>query len=122
MPTDGTSIEENILEITTYTSDWECQTWVDDTTNGALGPDFGRYWNVAFTHSMYIGGWWYSASSTRTGNTDIYAVRAQIGSTQYLDLVPAYRKADNAVGFYNLVNNQFLTNAGTGTITAGPNV
>lgn len=122
MPLDGTSIEENIIEVTTYSSADYCQTWVDDQTNDGLGPDAGRYWNMSFTHSMYIGAWWYSATSTRTGNTDVYAVQAKIGSTQYLDLVPCYRKADNAVGLYNLVNGQFLTNAGSGTMTVGPNV
>lgn len=111
-----------VFEVETTTNDFECQTWIDGRTNGLVGPDAGKYWNVSFNHSMYIGAWWYSSSSIRTGVNDIYAVQANIGSTQYLDLVPCYRKADNAVGLYNLVNNQFLTNSGTGTMTVGPNV
>lgn len=115
-------ITSRVIEVETYTSEDYCQTWVDGKTDGDMPPDAGRYWNVSFTHSMYVGGWWYGATQIRTGNTDIYAVQAKIGTTQYLDLVPAYRKADNAVGLYNLVNGRFLTNTGSGTITAGPNV
>ena len=114
------ALADIIVEIETYSSEDYCQTWINGTTNGEMGPDGGRYWSMSFDHSMYIGAWWYSASSLRTGITDIYAVRAQIGSTQYLDLVPAYRKADNVAGLYNLINGEFLTNAGSGTITIGP--
>lgn len=36
-----------------------------------------------------------------------------------LDLVPAMRNSDNEVGFYDLVGNTFLTNAGSGTFSYG---
>ena len=36
--------------------------------------------------------------------------------------IPCYRKADNEVGLYDLVNGVFYTNAGTGTFTKGGNV
>ena len=38
------------------------------------------------------------------------------------DLVPCYRKLDNVAGFYDLVNDNFYTNAGTGEFTAGEDV
>ena len=38
------------------------------------------------------------------------------------DLVPCYRKSDNVIGLYDLVNKQFYTNAGSGTFTKWPNV
>ena len=37
-------------------------------------------------------------------------------------LIPCYRKSDNKPGMYDLVNNQFYTNAGTGEFIVGPNV
>ncbi len=37
-----------------------------------------------------------------------------------LNLVPAKRNSDNVIGMYDTVSGQFLTNAGTGTFTAGP--
>lgn len=38
------------------------------------------------------------------------------------DLVPCYRKADNEIGLYDLVNNVFYTNQGTGSFTKGNNI
>lgn len=38
------------------------------------------------------------------------------------DFVPCYRKADNEIGLYDLVNGVFYTNAGTGSFTKGGNV
>ena len=39
-----------------------------------------------------------------------------------LQLVPCYRKADNAVGLYDLVSGTFFPNSGTGEFLKGPNV
>ena len=38
------------------------------------------------------------------------------------DYVPCYRKSDGVIGLYDLVNNTFYTNAGTGTFTKGADV
>lgn len=38
------------------------------------------------------------------------------------DFVPCYRKADNVIGLYDLVNGVFYTNAGSGTFTKGGDV
>ena len=38
------------------------------------------------------------------------------------DFVPCYRKSDNVIGLYDLVNGVFYTNAGTGTFIVGGNV
>ena len=38
------------------------------------------------------------------------------------DLVPCYRKSDNVIGMYDLVNNQFYTNSWTGTFSKGNDV
>lgn len=37
-------------------------------------------------------------------------------------LIPCYRKADNVIGMYDLVNGVFYTNQGTGTFLKGNNV
>ena len=34
--------------------------------------------------------------------------------------IPCYRKSDNAVGMYEVVNGTFYTRSGSGTLTAGP--
>lgn len=38
------------------------------------------------------------------------------------DYVPCFREADNAIGLYDLVNNVFYTNGGTGTFSKGYNI
>ena len=44
------------------------------------------------------------------------------GTTLIRDYVPCYRKSDNVIWMYDLVNNQFYTNAGTWTLTKWPDV
>lgn len=39
-----------------------------------------------------------------------------------LNLIPARRNSDNVLGMYDTVTGNFLTNQGTGTFTAGPDV
>lgn len=39
-----------------------------------------------------------------------------------IDLVPCYRKSDNEIGMYDIVNGVFYTNQGTGTFTKGNDV
>ena len=36
------------------------------------------------------------------------------------DFIPCYRKSDNVAGLYDLVNNTFYTNQGTGNFIVGP--
>jgi len=42
--------------------------------------------------------------------------------TLKIDLVPCYRKSDNVIGLYDLVNDKFYTNEGTGQFTKGADV
>jgi len=38
------------------------------------------------------------------------------------NFIPCYRKSDNEVGLYDIADNVFYTNQGTGSFTAGPDV
>lgn len=38
------------------------------------------------------------------------------------NFIPCYRKSDNVIGLFDIVNQQFYTNQGTGTFTKGSNV
>ncbi|MBR4855518.1 MAG: hypothetical protein IKU94_02705 [Bacteroidaceae bacterium] len=51
-----------------------------------------------------------------------YGLQAYKNGTLIKDLVPCRRLSDSVVGVYDMVNNQFLTNAGTGAFTAGSDV
>ena len=49
----------------------------------------------------------------------IYYFKIYVNNVLVRNFVPAKRKSDNVLGLYDLVNNAFYTNAGTGTFTAG---
>jgi len=53
------------------------------------------------------------------GTRIFYHKQKRIDGVELLDLVPARRIADGELGFYNLVNDTFLTNSGSGTLTGG---
>ena len=55
-------------------------------------------------------------------NTRIYGYSVQYGDELLQDLIPCYRKIDKVAGMYDVVNDVFYTNAGTGEFTVGPDV
>ena len=52
----------------------------------------------------------------------LYWMTMSQGSTLLRNFVPCYRKSDSKAGLYDLVNNQFYYNQGTGSLYAGPDV
>lgn len=59
--------------------------------------------------------------SSNFGTGKIYYYKQYNNDVLVLDLVPCYRKTDNVLGMYDLVNNVFYTNSGTGTFSYGYN-
>ena len=51
---------------------------------------------------------------------DVYSFKVYQNNTLVLNLIPAKRNSDNAIGMYDTVSNTFFTNAGTGAFVAGP--
>ena len=49
----------------------------------------------------------------------IYSAKILDGSNEIRNFVPCYRKSDNKAGLYDLVNNEFYTNQGTGDFITG---
>lgn len=60
--------------------------------------------------------------SQQTGNILCYGFKAYTGITLALNLIPCYRITDSVIGMYDIVNNVFYTNAGSGTFTKGADV
>lgn len=56
---------------------------------------------------------------TRNCTAKLYELKIYDDSTLIRDFVPCYRKSNNEVGLYDLVNNVFYTNAGTGVFLMG---
>lgn len=55
-------------------------------------------------------------------NAKLYSCKIYDNDTLVRDFIPCYRKSDNVVGLYDLVNNVFYTNAGTGVFSYGGEV
>lgn len=53
------------------------------------------------------------------GNFRIYYCKMYVQDVLVRDFIPCYRNSDNEVGIYDLVNDTFYTNNGTGTFTYG---
>ena len=52
----------------------------------------------------------------------VYSFKAYEYDVLIRDMIPCYRKADHVIGMYDLVNDVFYTNSGTGTFYKGPDV
>ena len=46
----------------------------------------------------------------------------ELEGSRLIDLIPCYRKSDNAVGMYDIVSDTFFTSAGSGIFTKGGDV
>ena len=49
----------------------------------------------------------------------MYNLKITDGTNVIKNFVPCYRKSDNVAGLYDLVNNVFYTNQGTGNFIVG---
>ena len=74
--------------------------------------------------TTYLFGLRYGNAMSWGGHYRIYSYVHKNNSTndELMHLYPCYRKADNVAGMYDIVNNTFLTNAGTGSFILGPDV
>jgi len=77
--------------------------------------------SVVTGKSYYLFGSNYNDTLEGGGSYKIYEVQLKDNSVLVRNFIPCYRKSDNEPGMYDLVNNQFYTNQGTGTFTVGPN-
>ena len=63
-----------------------------------------------------------SINLSQYGKNRIYYFKIYDGNNEIRNFVPCYRKSDNKPGLYDLVNNVFYTNQGTGDFTKGDDV
>lgn len=79
-----------------YTASWYICIWCVHT------PGYSQYWYFC--------------------QEDIYSFKVTQWWTLVRDFIPCYRKSDNVIWLYDLVNDVFYTNAWTGTFTKWPDV
>lgn len=63
-----------------------------------------------------------NAPDTRMWIGNIYSCKIYDNNNLVRDFVPCYRKSDNKIGFYDLVNDTFYVNIGTGEFIKGSDV
>lgn len=71
---------------------------------------------------LYVFGAMHNGGALSTGNTTIYSLKIYDNNILVRDYVPCYRLVDNVSGLYDLVNNQFCVNEGTGEFERGVDV
>ena len=115
-----------------YGSLWGLSTWVDyeleiELVNGSqyfkLNGNSLRTYSFSYSSSdrfpirvfaeTYNGGAWAWSANAKMYYFQLYNTSNQL----VLNLVPCYRKSNNVIWMYDLVNNQFYTNAWTWTFT-----
>lgn len=112
-----------------------------NTNIGNAPLSYGVKCNIYLTNSSFsVSGLDYTDNTTtaQTGTVDVYVFTAHNRSeassrltsavklyrlkTSSVELYPCYRKSDNKPGMYDIVNNGFYVNQGTGEFTVGNNV
>ena len=76
---------------------------------------------IATTSNIYLL-WVGSYQKLNKANARIYYCKIYNNDILIRDFVPCYRKVDNVVGLYDLVNDVFYINTGTGTFLMGVEV
>ena len=111
-------------ETTFGVADTNKHTFVANTANGTCAIDDDvRVLNVGdlsnINKTIYINDLNGNTGPDRKGNVKFYNFNLVSGGDVVMNLVPARRTSDDAVGMYDTVTGAFFTNAGTGDFTAG---
>lgn len=77
---------------------------------------------ISNTRFIYLFALHNNTSAVQHGKVRMYYCKIYKQGILAADLVPCYRKADGVIGMYDLVQEAFRTNAGSGTFTKGGNV
>lgn len=86
------------------------------------GTSYGSSSTSTFSISNPITIFAYNQGSTvDCSSCKIYAFKIYDNSTLVRDFIPVKRNSDGEIGLYDLVNDVFFTNSGTGTFIAGYN-
>lgn len=91
--------------------------WTTDWTSYTVTTSWTPYQS-----SMFIFCWNNGWSAWRHSKCKIKTFKISNSWTLVRDFVPCYRKSDNVIWFYDKVNNQFYTNAWSGSFTKWNNV
>lgn len=103
----------------TIPSTQKATAWLSFTTNHVEGTVDGESFSRDGTMPNLDWKLFRQTYGTYASAAKVFSLKAWQNNVLVLDLVPA-KNASNVLGMYDLVSGQFLTNAGTGSFTAGP--
>lgn len=93
--------------------------WVDDISRDSSDWTFSNYSGIAiFRTALGRANSYYSTPI----KARIYHFKFSQGTDIIADLYPAIRDDDGKVGMYDVINDEFYTNSGTGEFIAGSNI
>lgn len=92
------------------------------TVNGATSSSSTSYNMSTNALSMYLGARNVANARNNALSAKFYRFKLIVNDIPVRDLIPCYRKSDNVIGMYDIINNNFYTNAGTGSFTKGSNL
>lgn len=105
------------------TEDIEYDISMNFKNNGWCTVNSKQLWDISnttlVTQNRSIILFQYQGDNTYKSKYKIYLFQASEGDTLVRDMVPCIRKSDNRPGLYDLVNNVFYINQGTGEFTYG---
>lgn len=78
--------------------------------------------NIETTYPLYIFGVNNYGTVSRLAPAKLYSLEIIQDNTLVRNFIPCYRKADGEIGLYDLVNDVFYTNQGTGTFSKGNDI
>ena len=140
--------ETDGLVFTTYINGggnfaWACQNNTGNWVNTGITADTNKHTFIvdSLNNSVSIDNYSATITSTRTNNSintmllfsyrgngvspsdksylKMYSTKIYDNNVLVRDFIPCYRNSDNVVGMYDVVNNVFYTNQGTGAFTYG---
>ena len=86
-----------------------------------LNVNNGSFDNTS-NKSLYLFSFNNMGSVTANSKSKMYVFKIYNNDILVRNMVPCYRKSDNVKGMYDLIENKFYTNAGTGTFEVGNNI
>lgn len=118
---------------TTWILNHQVSIWTDfeydvKYNNWTFTVSWTQNWTTTYSVWSWLGTWTFcflwAPGNNRYMNAKVYYFKMYQGQNYVLirDFVPCYRKSDNVIWMYDLVNNQFYTNSWTGTFTKWANV
>lgn len=99
-----------------------------DIYNNQLSSSYGKSFTISRENfDCQISYWLFKRNSNNVAlqtnmKMKLYSCQMYYEDTLIRNFIPCYRKSDNEIGLYDLVNNQFYTNAGTGVFLMGTEV